>query len=92
MQLTKQERRALKARAIAVGLPEDASLEEVEAAEKAKGAITPKEEKKETVKSFENEEDTGKIFNLSTGTPSENKQAANKKVETNPVKAWGKPR
>lgn len=88
--MQKSERRALRLRALAVGLPETASLQEVEAAEKAKG-ITPKAEEKKTVTSNEKEEDTGKIFNLSNGSSSD-KTTTNKKVITDPVKAWGKPR
>lgn len=82
--MTKQERKKWEARAIAVGLPKDASEADIVAAEEAKNKPV-----KKAVVYNEVEETTSKIFNLSENKPSE-KKAENKPIETNPVKAWGK--
>ena len=60
-------------------------------AEKNASNNTPEETKKvSTVTKNETEEETGKIFNLGDNTHSDSKTTPTKKVETNPVKAWGK--
>lgn len=87
-----KERKKWDTRAIAVGLLRGADPKEIEAAEIEKG-IKPKVEEStnNTVASVDQEEDTKKIFNLSE-TPligTTNNTATNKKVERNPVKAWG---